>query len=79
MSSSMPEMIESVRQITHKDCHTLHEVGILVTISHGGCHKIQTAFKVTLVASKLVLINKSNKLTFTHISKQTLLVTPSSS
>ena len=34
--SSMPEMIERVRQIIHEDCHrSIDEVSMLVGISHG--------------------------------------------
>ena len=43
VSSSMPEMIERVRQIICEDCrHTIDEVSMLVGISNGTCHKILT-------------------------------------
>jgi len=42
VSSSMPEMIERVRQIICEDCCTIDEVSMLVGISHGTCHKILT-------------------------------------
>ena len=36
VSSSTPEMIETVHQIIHEDCrHTIDEVSMLVGISHG--------------------------------------------
>jgi len=39
--SSMPEMINTVRQIIHEDRHrTIDEVSMLVGIGHGTCHKI---------------------------------------
>ena len=41
VSSSMPEMIDRVRQIIREDRrHTIDEVSMLVGISHGTCHKI---------------------------------------
>ena len=43
VSSSMPEMIERVRQIIRKDHRrTIDEVTMLVGISHGTCHIILT-------------------------------------
>ena len=43
VSSSMPEMIERVQQIICKGHRrTIHEVSMLVGISHGTCHKILT-------------------------------------
>ena len=56
VSSSTPEMIESVRQIIHEDCrHTIDEVSMLVGISHGTCHKILTEdLKMWRVASKFM-------------------------
>ena len=43
VSSSMPEMIERVRQIIHEDRrHTIDEISMLVGISHGTYHKILT-------------------------------------
>ena len=56
MSSSTPEMIESVCQIIREDLrHTIDEVSMLVGISHGTCHKILTEdLKMRRVASKFV-------------------------
>jgi len=56
VSSSMPEMIERMRQIIHKDHRrTNDEVSMLVGISHGTCHKILTEdLKMRHVASKFV-------------------------
>ena len=56
VSSSMPEMIERVRQIIRKDCHrTIDEVRMLVGISHRTCHNILTEYlKMRHVASKFV-------------------------
>ena len=43
VSSSAPEMIDSVRQIIREDRRrTIDEVSMLVGISHGSCHKILT-------------------------------------
>ena len=43
VSSSTPKMIERVRQIIREDRRcTIHEVSMLVGISHGACHKILT-------------------------------------
>jgi len=43
VSSSMPEMIEGVRQIIYEDHRrTIDEVSMLVGISHWTCHKILT-------------------------------------
>ena len=40
VSSSTPEMIETVCQIIHEDhCCTIDEVSMLVGISHETCHK----------------------------------------
>ena len=45
VSSSMPEMIERVRQIIREDRRrTIDEVSMLVGISHGTCHKILTQY-----------------------------------
>ena len=56
VSSSMPEMIERVRQIIREDRrHTTDEVSMLVAISHGTCLKILTEdLKMRRVASKFV-------------------------
>ena len=40
VSSSTPEMIDSVCQIIREDRRTIDEVSMLVGISHGTCHKI---------------------------------------
>ena len=43
VSSSTPEMIETVHKIIHEDRRrTIDEVSMLVGISHGTCHKILT-------------------------------------
>jgi len=43
VSSSTPEMIDSVRQIIREDHrHTIDEVSMLVGISHGECAKEAT-------------------------------------
>jgi hypothetical protein len=43
VSSSMPEMIDSVCQIIREDRRrTIDEVSMLVGMSHGSCHKILT-------------------------------------
>ena len=43
VSSSMPEMIEKVRQIIREDCRrTIDEISMLVGIRNGTCHKIWT-------------------------------------
>jgi len=56
VSSSTPEMIERVRQIIHEDClHTIHEISMVVGISHGMCHKILTEdLEMRRVVSKFV-------------------------
>ena len=56
VSSSMPEMIERVRQIIREDRRrTIGEVRMLVGISHGTCHKIlREDLKMGRVASKFV-------------------------
>jgi len=54
--SSVPEMIERVRQIIREDRRsTIDEVRMLVGISHGNCHKILTEdLKMRCDASKFV-------------------------
>jgi len=53
VSSSMPEMIERVRQIIREDCCRTTDESMLVGISHGTCHKILTEnLKKQCVASK---------------------------
>ena len=48
-------MIETVRQIIREDRRTIHEVSMLVGISHGTCHKILTKdLKMRRVASKFM-------------------------
>jgi len=55
VSSSTPEMIESVRQIIHEDRRTIDEVSMVVGIIHGTCHKILTEdLKMRHVASKFL-------------------------
>ena len=56
VSSSTPEMIEGVRQITREDRRrTIDEVRMLVGIRHGTCHNILTEdSKMRRVASKFV-------------------------
>jgi len=56
VSTSMPEMIERLRQIIREDCRrTIDEVSMLVGISHGTCHKILTDdLKMRCVTSKFV-------------------------
>ena len=56
VSSSTPEMIETVHQIICEDrCRTVDEVSMLVGISHGNCHKILTEdLKMRHVASEFV-------------------------
>ena len=56
MSSSTPEIIETVRQIIREDRRPIiDKVSMLVGISHGTCHKILTEdLKMRPVASKFV-------------------------
>ena len=56
VSSSVPEMIERVRQIIREARRrTIDEVSMLKGISHGACHKILTEdLKMRRVASKFV-------------------------
>ena len=56
MSSSTPEIIETVRQIIREDRRrTIDKVSMLVGNTHGTCHKILTEdLKMRRVASKFV-------------------------
>ena len=83
VSSSTPEMIETVRQIIREDHRrTIDEVSMLVGISHGTCHKILTEdLKMQCVASRFVprllsVDKNSNELTFAWTSKKMPLMTP---
>ena len=68
VSSSTPEMIETVRQIIREDRRrTFDKVSMLVRISHGTCHKILTEdLKMRRVASYIYL-HLSNVLTTENI------------
>jgi len=65
VSSSMPEMIERVRQIIREDRRrNIDDISMLVGISHGTCHKILTEdLKMRRVALKFVprLLNVDQK------------------
>jgi len=83
VSTSTPEMIESVRQIIREDHRrTIDDVSMLVGISHGTCHKNLTEdLKMRRVASnvvpRLLRVDKnSHDLTFAWNSKKMPLTTP---